>query len=1097
MATAEFLRQWRSKQGALSLLARLDLPRADGTQVDSLYVGISDQQTWPDSSTGDPGRFWLGAVREFAPVRIPGGFGSTDLPLATGGVTLYADRAIKFAAGVGAAISTTIRGSLSTHVWLNAKATIWRYFHSLNDFKHAQALLPNARVIEWALEDDALVLTLRQGTEWNKPLTPRTVGRHEFPRAPDAVVGAALPIAYGKLGYPGMRRPWASRYPSNFRQYAVLDSGFGVGGRHGKALLVDNGRGTGAAVNPNAKVLVAGHLIDSVLDDAKGTAVWFDVDGTLVLMYSPSTVVNGASGAGMTIPDGFSSAWIGVVPRDLVVAGALEARNILDPSDVSYALLDKAQPAFVNLAFSYQLVPTGVGIPLSAKWQSVVGYVSSSDLSGLNLYSRAGLDAENNPTSLIMNLPASTTPTIALSQEWDSPWNNPAYVYTQAVRFSGGAGTAKIFFVGMVYKVTILRVLLDTQRLVSVEDSPVPERRDRAAFGPFAVRKRLPSASELRGDFYANWWGTKDDGAGTYTGTPAAVVERAPDIIMEMLVRYGGVSLADIERGAATHGSFVGARGVLALPMKDPTHVVAIAEGSDLLTTITKITSDSLCQMFVSPYDGKFKLNAWKPGLAPSYSWKFSRYDLNEPLGPQAEQTPLPDIVTGIRVAYGYDEKGETYRSEVALTGDRSVAGHDYRGIRDQDMTVVAGKNDRFDFQSGGSIRLASLAPAIYVPQSSETPGSGLDTAKGFAQQLKVQIAWAEGTQATASRWQVGWGAMVTRDYNDRLAVRRSFGFPPVVNTFNNVKMAASGTEPYATMEVIAQAAQDALNAQAVVVLGQNWHVRYDRTTMKFYVSHDGGGWDIVNGSGYSDPIRLQSGWAALGFLQNGGAGGFRPVPTYPAELAADDIRLAHHFYLTSMHEGLGADLLFRSGANGADSAVSVRHCADLLGFASSEDKLAQYSSGGTGYTYCGDCPKDDRETIMRARADLYGPRRELNLEARTIQDTDTALALRDRAADLFGARTPLRLTTRMAPDIELGHVIEFGADLDGLAKYPGPGSDGSWIGKRMVVVEAAHSMGPTSLDTEIVAVDIGLLPSIAVAIGAGIMMGGILMGLA
>jgi len=231
MPTVEFLRQWRSGSGELAILALIQIPRTDGTQVDNLYVSQTETGSHADSSSGAPARLWQSMVKEFRPVHMPGGFGSTDLPLCTGGMELYADRQVGFPAGIGPELVTTLRKSLGTHIWLGAKVTIWRYFHALGDFRHAQTILKEAIVTSWSLEDDNLSIVLRQSTTWNKPLTPRTIGRHEFPRAPDNSVGLSLPISYGKLSFPPMRRPWVSAMPTDFKYFAILDSGASVAGR--------------------------------------------------------------------------------------------------------------------------------------------------------------------------------------------------------------------------------------------------------------------------------------------------------------------------------------------------------------------------------------------------------------------------------------------------------------------------------------------------------------------------------------------------------------------------------------------------------------------------------------------------------------------------------------------------------------------------------------------------------------------------------------------------------------------------------------------------------------------------------------------------
>lgn len=1084
MATPEFLAQWRQGTGALALLARIDLPRTDGTQVDSLFISQGEVSTLDDSSNGDPARLWQAIIRAFGPVHATGGFGSTDLSLCTGDLVLYADRTVTFPALVGAAVTETLRQALSDHVWAGATVNLWRHFPALGDFRHAQRILKDAVITDWRLETDAISIAFRQSTFWNRPLMPRTVARSEFPRALDAAVGMSLPIDYGKLTLP-MRRPFTSDYPTNQKFYNVLNSGGGTLGRYARGLLVDTGRGGDAGVNPNTKVLVSGHALASVYDDGLGTAMWLDLGGPMCLLDAPGSIINAPDGAGISLSSGFATGLVGAIPRDVVAIAnsALDPRNILDPNDTTYCYLDKANNR-LELRMVFASIPNITTLATLSEYRLVVGYVSDSALAGLVVYKRGILDAEATANEQVMVLEASTVPTIKVSGGIglffgaDLPENQ-----CMSIRFSGGAGTCKVFFAGIVFQVQPARTLIQTERVTGMREVPIIVRGHPVSpsiMAPFRVPVTIPAVTELRGDFYANLHGQRDDVAGTYTGTAGSVIERAPDIMLHMLVNYGGVLLADIERGASTFGSFSLARTHLALPVGGPNYALSIIEGVDLLTALLWLTSESLSQPTVSPYDGKFRLNVWRTAPVVDYPYKFSRYDLIEPMGPSCGQTSLPDVVTGIRITYGYDAKQKTQRTETALAYNRSVSGYDFRGLRDQNMTVAVGKNDVLNFTSDGLARTAVMTPAVYVPQSPLSPATGLDYVQGFAQQVKGQMSWAEGTQATGSRYQVTWGAMVTVGYNDRLT------FSYVASTFT----AKIPPARYATMTDLAAAATTAANA-VLGPTGRTVTIGYDITQRKFTVVASGTGLTITRGADYADVIRKESGWATLGFLQTY----LFATPISMSVGYADDIRIEDHFAITGLMPLTpdGFALNFQSGPDGADSATAVRSCADLLGFAPAEDKTPAYAGTSFGYSYCADCPKGDRETRLLTSATLYGPRREVNIQSRAIQRTDTAIALRNRIADLFSApRTVIRFSTRMAPDIERGHVIEFSNDLDTLVEYPAPGSDGSWAGKPFMVIEVSHANGPTSLDTDIVALDMSPLPAIAVPVGQGVPMGGI-----
>ena len=221
----------------------------------------------------------------------------------------------------------------------------------------------------------------------------------------------------------------------------------------------------------------------------------------------------------------------------------------------------------------------------------------------------------------------------------------------------------------------------------------------------------------------------------------------------------------------------------------------------------------------------------------------------------------------------------------------------------------------------------------------------------------------------------------------------------------------------------------------------------------------------ILAGASATAVERAESGWASLGFSQ---ILGNITVTASPTMVTAHDDRFVDHIWIQSLHSV--TDYLFQSGTNGADSATAVRHCGDLLGATAANDILGSDSTHGSMCFYC---PKGVREQALKKTATRYGARREVEFEGRAIYDTDVALQLRNRVADLLGRpRSTIRFNTTKAPDIERGQVIEFWPDMDDFA-YPGLGSDGKWTGKRFVVTEAVHNLGPTSRDTTIVAVEV------------------------
>lgn len=1104
MATAEFLARFRSGSGRLARLAKIELPRADGSQIDQVYFGAFDTATPADSVTGYSARLWLGLIEDVGPIHMPGGFGSTDFAPCTGLLTLNAGTPVIFPEDSAAAITATLRESLALHVWTNARVTLYRFFMDDDDFKHAQIVLKDAAVTQWSLKNQSITLTLRQDMGWNRPLMPRIVTRGEFPRAPDSAVGLSLGIKYGDHSARRMRRPWPTQ-PDNFNYFNILDGTGPTQGAHARAILADTGRGSEATINPDAKVYVAGHRIKSVYDSAVGTGIWMDMEGQMGLVDSLSTVFNDDSGAGMTLPDDLSQTVIANIPQGFT-AGTNYARDfhaLFDPSDSSFAFFDIVQN-LNKVTCEMGSMPTTV-TPIDFK--IVVGYQTSDDYAYLGLYLNTAGPTSGESFYVRQDwLPESTTPTIYVSGAIDwadlvnqtPPGNFSDFsqlrLHLRWDTNQSPAGQAKVFFMGLAVRCRPKLSLVQTARVIGSRVAPIPSGPGRLKFAPISVPFRqdvkIPAVVEMRSDFYANSLGIPDDNAGTYTGQADALIERAPDILTHALVNYGGIPLADIEAGAGVPGSFSDAHARLAESWGEPKHMLEVSESVDLLTALLGITADSLTQLLRSPYDNRFRLNVWRDDPAVDYPYTIGRYDIRESLGPIVELTPLQQVVTGVRVSYDYDGRDRAPRSEVSLSASGSIAGYDFYGLRDQNMVVVEGQNDRFDFRStigGGGLteRNASLTPGPYVPQSSRPRGEGppYDYEEGFAQHLKSQMSWAEGTQASGSRYQVTWGTMVTAGHNDRLDF--------IHNGVNKTGTIPAGT--YATCEALALAVRDAVNTAAGYAppADPRFFCNYNRTTHKFYVFKSDGSntWSIAGSSDYTSDRMQESGWAGLGFFHVSNL-------TIPQEeydiLYADDERLEEHFGITIIADST-FELAFQSGYYGADSAVSVRNCSDLLGFHPRHDRTRPFSPNG-GRAYCGDCPKGDREHAMATAEQLYGPRRDVSCDCRTLTDTRSALALRNRIFDLFRApRATIRFSTRALPDIERGHVIAFDTSLNTIAPYPAPGRDRSWAGKKFIVTEVVHNMGPDTLQTDVVAVDIGALPTNIVPVGAGVLMGNIL----
>jgi hypothetical protein len=114
------------------------------------------------------------------------------------------------------------------------------------------------------------------------------------------------------------------------------------------------------------------------------------------------------------------------------------------------------------------------------------------------------------------------------------------------------------------------------------------------------------------------------------------------------------------------------------------------------------------------------------------------------------------------------------------------------------------------------------------------------------------------------------------------------------------------------------------------------------------------------------------------------------------------------------------------------------------------------------------------REALAAASAGIgvsrYGIRAR-DLQAGAVRVVAAALSTLRRIFDLrYDGRVRVVFSSWSMLDLDLGHVFNFGSDLDAHVQFPGPNSDGSWVGKKFIVTETHQHLGPASTRIEVVA---------------------------
>jgi hypothetical protein len=305
------------------------------------------------------------------------------------------------------------------------------------------------------------------------------------------------------------------------------------------------------------------------------------------LSFDPvNDIINTTTEAGMLIPDNAALAWVATQPSDVdVVANSAEnPRAVLDPwNDSNWARLDWTA-GYKTLRM--KLAPLDDTLGEMTEVYCFVGYRSAASTNlkirfrttttGVTFDASLPVSATRKvvmfriQTALVAPLP--TQPWSLSEVELEAGWPTSAPAVT-------GTGTAEIYFAGLAVHFKPRQNLVESERIFEhTETRPVtrpghgrgPRGGDTIIWEPYTVRETIPATTELLGKFFANIEGYADDGefaaAGSFTGASGALIQRAPDILAHMLVRYGGESLAKVEQGVGAFGSFVDARSLLQDP---------------------------------------------------------------------------------------------------------------------------------------------------------------------------------------------------------------------------------------------------------------------------------------------------------------------------------------------------------------------------------------------------------------------------------------------------------------------------------------------------------------------------------------------------
>ncbi len=999
LVTDEYLAAYLPSGRNAASLVKVEL--TDPSAV-TLYLSSREVVT-----PGSPPRVWQAALDDIGPVVEPGDLGAFDPGLAT-----FDFRVTARPLGSQSASDSGL-DLFASHYWYGATVTLYSWELGMADFSKAAQWFKGV-VIEYETEDNRVHVYCQQRNGWITRVPADEVTRQKYPRAPEKSIGLAVPICYGSLLTPPARSPASAQGAYN----QTLTGLVGLRRAGVRGVAVSLGKGDGV----KGRVLFAGHACKTFNDDAAGSTPAVP-HGNVLCEIDPTggDVFNGSGGTGFDFNDVTTS---DADPFDVFFpVMALDSKQVasnpgdnaragVDPfNDTSYALLDYD-------AGQRELRYVLGDFPAQGLWRATRLVVMWSTTAGATAVRADFVSDTGGITSTLAATADLNTPTgagaIITSGMPADKWNlgsGGAYIKVYLTGVATGQ-KARIFAVGLSYRfrpqwpvATPSRTYLSSYRTV--------QKKKGLFFNPFnagdmfqtvPVYTTEPEEQIVDGQFFATLEGYADDGSGTYTGTASALIQRPPDVLRHFLATYCSETL--LETGS-NPGSLVTLRDDLKTWRgSDIVAAFSVDDFTQSSDVVRNLSRSTLAWFFISCYTDKWSGVAWKAGRSVDFPRRLTRYDLSGESSMAGPKVIMhrDDVQNDLMVKFGLDAWTRRFVHETTLGPGRSIAGHAFRNLRDEHMTVVASQSDRLDFHDGGS-RTASLTAAAYTPA-------------GLAAHVQTQM-----------RAVMGGGVQIYCGHAFTVNASGIFDFD------DGVPRVATLTAGTYTGETLAAH----LKTQMDAVSTGTYTVTYSRSTHKFTISRGAGTFSLPGAS--STDVRYLF--------------GFTPDSHGAASSITSDFAIEEERFVITSTATL--KLLWETGSNGIDAATP-RACGGLLGF----DMARDWDDGSKWAV--GHSPKNDREQDMTASVARYGSRPPLNVELDYVNDTDTAREVRNRLADLWGeVPVEIQFETERMPDLQRGMVFDFDASLDEVKPYTVPGTDGSWAGKKFVAVRVERHSLPTS----------------------------------
>lgn len=1016
----------------------------------SLFLSTHEYKT-PD------GQMWDGILDDLGPIEARSSLLSEGPDLAVCPIRI-ARRKVSFQTDN----TQTVLDLLNQYDWQGASVKVYTGWESLPAFSDWLIEFVGS-VTSYVADANGISLSCKQGTSWAAMFPDLIINSTTFPGHPDSVTGRVLPVNIGdrraeQLRY---RSPFQVGYDDAHTRHeqvggaTLVDSG----------IVVDTGRYSGRLV-----VAFSSHQLAAFGQRYSGANL-FMRGGDFLAEVDPSALIieNDVKGARITVATNQLLARTGVVPPDINharenPAGAISVCDIF--STDTYAemtntapnrqielviatptvLGTKQQPTFFNIAYS----TVAGSAPLR-----VFARVPDSGLEGprVTLPATAGLEY------VAALLGEYWQGSAAANDDWYSIfgdiWNfgggqNSAHPLIDLVldfAYSNAANRARVFWGGLTVTYRPNRAVINPGyspgRTGGID---VAGRRRTGQPRPGEVfyggRQIAPIGSvlEVQSDFFHNWQGWADDGSGSYTGVASALISKACDVAQFLLRKYGLVSSALIETGAAVVGSFVDARsGHRTIEGNPATVARSVNESTRVSDAVAAVARETAAICLISRRTGKYNWIPWDQDAPTGYDRTLEAVDLLDNTF-EAERQTESDIVNAIRVRYGFDAFRGSNLHSAFVAPNVSGGGYSASGRRDQTLTLVASASDRLDFNVGGGNLAALLTAADYS-------GSSL------MQHVRTQMKAVGGSTDIL----VQWGFEVVAAYNDVLTVK-------VGGTTYTVTITAAS---YRTGTALASETQALLNAAG--------------TGLTFTVTWNADCTFTIAASGAF----------ILDWTRGGATANKLAALLFGFDCSADSSSAATQIGVIGCYgetfrlaRAAGTLTLYPdSGTNKARSAWPLMGFDPLYDRPAVSETLTRIF---TAFTRCGTRERQARASAGTGTGDGHGARPELGIDSQWLNSTQMAINLRDRVFD-WRVEQPVRLKfgTRRMPDIDRGMIFPLGATLDSVKPYPSYGSGASWSGRRALCLEVRRDVGAKGMQ-EIVAVEVARVGRDASSVAPG-----------